>query len=96
MSLRDQHVNELAFPADVAPQVLDVLRGSGAAVLGGDFWAKSDSGPYRPTYENWYLDRTPEESGESFAARSIARARDEVARRKRTGYLVTFTCKFVQ
>lgn len=85
----------MAFPVAVAGQVLDVLRGSGVAVLGGDFWLRNERGVFRPVYENWYLNREPPESGEHFAARSIDRAKTEVQRRQATDYSVTFTCKIV-
>jgi hypothetical protein len=79
----------------MAGQVLEALRGSGLAVLGGDFWLQNERGVFRPVYDNWYLNQEPSESGEHFAARSIERAQNEVGRRLATDYSVTFTCKAV-
>jgi hypothetical protein len=79
----------------VAGQVLDALRGSGVAVLGGDFWLQNERGVFRPVYENWYLNQEASEAGELFAARSIDRAKTEVQRRQAKDYSVTLTCKVV-
>jgi Immunity protein 40 len=94
-SLRSQHVNEVAFRVALAGQVLDALRGTGVAVLGGDFWLQNERGVFRPVYENWYVSQEPSESDEHFAVRSIDRAKSEVGRRQATEYSVTFTCKAV-
>lgn len=63
------------------------------AVLGGDFWGRSETGDRRPTYENWYAERAADESGEQFAERSVELARQEIGRRQRTENFVTLTCK---
>jgi hypothetical protein len=92
-SLTSQHVNEVAFPLAIALLVLEALAGTGVAVLGGDFWRRTETGDFRPTYENWYIERASDEPGEQFAERSVERARQEIGRSQRTGNYVTLTCR---
>jgi hypothetical protein len=90
-----QHIHEIAFSLADARQILESLDGAGVVVLGGDFWRRSETGDFRPTYENWYVERTADESGEQLAARSVVRAAEEVMRRQSTGFLVTLTCEAI-
>lgn len=70
-SLSDLGVEEFAWrPAD-AVQLLDLLRTSTIAVLGGDVYTRS-AGRFHPAYENWYVEQDPLEEPASYAARSHA------------------------
>jgi Immunity protein 40 len=90
--LRGQNINEVVFPVVVSEDLLMALRGHEVAVLGGDFWQQIDDGLYVPVYENWFVNRRPEESPELYCSRSIDRAIEKVKSYKDTGYSVTFTC----
>jgi hypothetical protein len=90
-----QHIHEIAFSLADTRQILESLDGAGVVILGGDFWRRAATGDFRPTYENWYVERAIDESGEQFAGRSVVRAGREVMRRQSTGFLVTLTCEVV-
>lgn len=90
-----QHIHEIAFSLADAQQILESLDGTGVVVLGGDFWRRAESGDFRPTYENWYVERAADESGEQFAGRSVVRAAQEITRRQSTGFLVALTCEVI-
>lgn len=90
-----RHIHETAFFTGDAQLILESLHGTGVVVLGGDFWRKVETEGFRPTYENWYVERAADESREQFAERSLVRASAEVALRRSTGFLVTMTCEVV-
>jgi hypothetical protein len=90
-----RHIHEIAFTVGDSRLVLESLNGTGVVVLGGDFWRKVETEGFRPTYENWYVERAADESQEQFAERSIVRASEEVALRRGTDFLVTMTCEVV-
>ena len=90
-----QHIHEIAFSLADARQILMSLDGTGVVVLGGDFWRRAANGDLHPTYENWYVERAADESGEQFAGRSVVRATQEITRRQSMGLLVALTCEIV-
>src|SRR5262245_34508080 len=61
-------VTELAWRPEDAAQVLELLRPTTIAVLGGDGYVKR-SGRFEPSYENWYAERDLQELPAAFAAR---------------------------
>jgi Immunity protein 40 len=90
-----RHIHEIAYSLADARLILASLDGTGVVVLGGDFWRRAATEEFRPTYENWYVERAADESGEQFAERSLVRATKEVMLRQSTGFLVTLTCEVV-
>jgi hypothetical protein len=97
VSLQRQGINEVAFPLETSLVALDALSSAEASVgiLGGEFWAMAESSILRPTYENWYVDRYPDEPAVVFVERSIESVRSEIVRRIGTGYFVTLTSQRV-
>ena len=59
--------------------LLDLLRTSTIAVLGGDVYARR-AGRFNPARENWYVEQEPLEQPASFAARSHVVASNYLAR----------------
>jgi hypothetical protein len=74
-SLTALGVDELAWRPEDAARVLEVLRPTEIAVLGGDVYVKH-SGRFESSHENWYAERAPKEMPSAFAARSQAIARE--------------------
>jgi hypothetical protein len=68
----------MAWRPEDAAQVLDLLRPTDIAVLGGDVYSKR-SGRLEPSYENWYTEREPQELPSAFATRSQSIAREYLA-----------------
>ena len=71
-------VEELAWRPEDAAQVLELLRSTETAVLGGDVYVKR-SGRFEPKYENWYAECDPQELPSAFATRSQSIAREYLA-----------------
>jgi hypothetical protein len=69
-SLREIGVSEVAFTRPDALDALQALKGSQAAVLGGDVLKLVDGKP-RYTYDNWHVDRAPQETIADFLQRSV-------------------------
>jgi hypothetical protein len=57
-SLSEIGVEELAWRPEDAAQMLELLRPTEIAVLGGDVYVKR-AGQFEPSYENWYAARGP-------------------------------------
>jgi hypothetical protein len=74
-SLQDIGLPDLAWSLDQIDDVLIAVRERNIAVLGGDIYEDQD-GRTRVTYDNWYVNREPNESFEEYAHRTIVRARE--------------------
>lgn len=74
-SLSALGIEEQAWRPEEAAQVLELLRPTGIAVLGGDVYIKRN-GRVEPSYENWYAERGPQEMPAAFAIRSQSIARE--------------------
>jgi hypothetical protein len=74
-SLQDIGLPDLAWSLDQIDDVLIAVRERNIAVLGGDIYEDQD-GRTRVTYDNWYVNREPNESFEEYAHRTIERARE--------------------
>ncbi len=77
-------VEEMAWHPEDAVRVLELLRPTEIAVLGGDVYVKR-AGRFEPGYENWYAKRDPQEMPSAFAARSQSIAREYLAKLMETG-----------
>jgi hypothetical protein len=71
-------IEELAWRPEDANHVLELLRPTEIAVLGGDVYLKRP-GRFEPSYENWYAERDPLELPSAFATRSQSIAREYLA-----------------
>jgi hypothetical protein len=69
-SLQEIGVAEVAFTRPDALDALKALKGSQAGVLGGDV-LKLVNGKPRYTYDNWHVDKAPNEDISDFLIRSI-------------------------
>lgn len=66
-------INEFALSKVDALSVLDHLKGTNRAVLGGDVYTcRQDK--LSMNYDSWYSEREPEESDKDYGARSIREA----------------------
>jgi hypothetical protein len=83
-SLSEIGVEELAWRLEDAVQVLELLRPTEIAVLGGDVYVKP-TGRFEPTYENWYAERNSQELPSTFATRSRSVAREYLANLMKPG-----------
>jgi hypothetical protein len=77
-SLSGIGVEEFAWHPQDAARLLELLRPTEIAVLGGDVYVKR-AGRFEPTYENWYAQRDPQELPSAFATRSQSIAHDYLA-----------------
>ena len=77
-------VEEFAWRPEDAAQVLELLRPTGIAVLGGDVYLKRHE-RFEPSYENWYAERDPQELPSAFAIRSQSKAREYLANLMKPG-----------
>jgi type V secretory pathway adhesin AidA len=64
---------EVALTKTNAIKALTLLEGTNVAVLGGDVYELESDGYFRPTHDNWYLNKDDTPSLE-FAARSREKA----------------------
>jgi len=78
------HVAEVAWTRADALAVVDALRDSDAAILGGDVLVNSERG-YVHNYDDWYSEPAPDEGCRAFAARSRREARSYLASYAATG-----------
>ena len=69
VSLEVIGLNEVAWPKTIAIEILERLQGTDAAALGGDVYRLKGSRP-TPDYDNWYSERHPDETLESYTRRS--------------------------
>ncbi len=77
-------VEEMAWHPEDAVKVLELLRPTEIAVLGGDVYVKR-TGRFEPSYENWHVERDPQEMPSLFAARSQSIAREYLAKLRESG-----------
>lgn len=77
-------VEEMAWPPEDATQLLELLRPTEIAVLGGDVYAKR-AGRFEPSYESWFAEQDPQEVPSVFATRSRSVARDYLAKLMKPG-----------
>lgn len=83
-SLSGIGVEEMAWRPKDAAQVLELLRSTEIAVLGGDVYVKP-IGRFKPNYENWFAERDPQEMPSTFAIRSQSIAREYLANLMKPG-----------
>ncbi|WP_426753559.1 Imm40 family immunity protein [Myxococcus sp. Y35] len=83
-SLSGLGVEEFAWHPEDAAQVLELLRPTEIAVLGGDVYMKR-AGRFEPTYESWYAARETHELPSAFATRSQSIAREYLANLMKSG-----------
>ena len=72
-------VCEVAWSRRDALQIVDALRETAWAILGGDVLVHRD-GAFAYSYDNWHSDPQPEEVAHDFIARSHRETRDYIAR----------------
>ncbi|SEL37778.1 Immunity protein 40 [Stigmatella aurantiaca] len=83
-SLSASGIEEFAWRPEDAVQVLELLRPTEIAVLGGDVYLKRHE-RFEPSYENWYAERDLQEPLGAFAIRSQSIAREYLMNLMRTG-----------
>ena len=83
-SLSGLGVDEVAWSANDAVQVLELLGATEIAVLGGHVYVKR-AGQLEPNYDNWYAERDTQETLTGFAARSWSIAREYLANLMKPG-----------
>lgn len=83
-SLDELGLTDLVWEDQLIEAVIDALEQLDFAVLGGDVYAATPEG-FRPTYDNWYCDRSPEEAFSDYAKRSREVAREYVRNYRKTG-----------
>jgi hypothetical protein len=83
-SLSGLGIEEFAWYPEDAAQVLELLRPTEIAVLGGDVYMKR-AGRFEPSCENWYAERDPQEGPCAFATRSQSIAREYLANLMKSG-----------
>ena len=72
-SLEPLGLQEIAWVKSDALEIVARLADKGVAVLGGDVYKEFPDG-LRPTYENWYCERSSEEDFRAFTERSREKA----------------------
>ena len=85
--------SETGFARADAVEALGLLEGTNACVYGGDVYQKQRL-RWIPTYDNWYCERSPNESDLEFAKRSRARALDYISQYSRPVDPVLFILVF--
>jgi hypothetical protein len=75
--LRSHHVAEVGFRLHPALEAVDELAALDLAVLGGDVWETRGTAA-EPTYDNWDVNRAPQEVWVAYVRRAAARARDRI------------------
>jgi len=83
-SLSEIGVEELAWRPNDAAQVMELLRQTEIAVLGGDVYVKPN-GRFEASYENWYAERDQHEMPSTFASRSRSIASEYLANLMKPG-----------
>jgi hypothetical protein len=78
-SLDQLGIDDVAWTKEDARRVLDSIRGSNIAVLGGDVFKEHSDG-LEPAYDNWHCDRVQGESLTDYATRSLEHAWSYVER----------------
>jgi hypothetical protein len=78
-SLEALGLGDPAWQINDAKDLMQALRGTTVAVLGGDIYHERQ-GILVSSYDNWYTERTPHESLERFALRSQSRALEYLER----------------
>jgi len=84
VSLADVGIEELAWQPDDAREILELIKGTTVAILGGDIYSKR-FGRFEPTYENWHVNRDPQEAPGAFAARALDISQSYLEKLKRRG-----------
>jgi Immunity protein 40 len=74
ISLISKGVNEYAWDRQDALSVVAAATNAGLPILGGDVWQQDVSERWRPTHQNWYSERRPNESPADYVSRSRAEA----------------------
>jgi len=57
ISRTDATGGEVALTKEHALRALELLKGTGTCVLGGDVYELESDGYFRPTYENWFFEK---------------------------------------
>jgi hypothetical protein len=73
-SLEEIGIDNCAFPYEQAIMLVDMLRQSCVPILGGDVYLKIGS-TIEITYDNWYCDKSVNESDGDFLKRSCDEAK---------------------
>lgn len=74
ISLSHLESPEIAFPRKHMPVLLEYLKQNSLAVLGGDV-LDHKTGEYQHNYDNWYLNKTTNETWENYVINSIEKTR---------------------
>ena len=74
ISLEDLDIDEVAWGKGDALEVIESLRGTKIAILGGDVY-RSESWGLAPTYDSWLCDRMEGEQAFEYAQRTRHEAR---------------------
>jgi hypothetical protein len=72
-------IEETAWPVSDAPDIADLLRANGWAIVGGDLY-RQNGNTFVPTYDNWSCEIATSEAWVSYVARSSVVARKFLSR----------------
>ena len=74
---------EIALKKSDAIRALALLENTDIGVLGGDVYELESDGYFRPTYDNWYLNKNSDDKND-FASKSRGKATEYIQNYKET------------
>lgn len=90
-SLSDAGVDGYAFERTIAIKAISILAENHVPILGGDVYLLSKEG-LNLTYDNWHIDKNPEESKYSYAIRSAQQSHHYIKNYKEADGAITLYC----